>query len=102
VYHGQVTEDSEVTVEVCVPISLAQEGSTAAAMRLEPAHREAYVRLRKAQVGFPQVQSAYAAVERWIRSQRLQIADSPREVYFTDVSSAGPIDEVCGIAFPIR
>lgn len=102
VYHGQVTEDSEVTVEVCAPISLAQEGSTAAAMRREPAHREVYVRLTKAQVEFPQIQSANAAVEQWIRSQGLEIADSPREVYFTDVFSAGPTDEVCDIAFPIR
>ena len=35
-------------------------------MRREPAHREAYVRLTKAQVEFPHIQSAYAAVERWI------------------------------------
>ena len=34
-------------------------------MRLEPAHREAYVRLRKAQVAFPQILSAYYGVVRW-------------------------------------
>jgi effector-binding domain-containing protein len=102
VYHEQLTEDTEVPVEVCAPINPGQEGSTAAAMRREPAHREAYVRLTKAQVEFPQIQSAYAAVERWIHSQRLEIADAPREVYFTDVSSAGPTDEVCDVAFPIR
>ena len=82
VYHGQIADDSEVPVEVCAPISLAQEGSTAAAMRREPAHREAYVRITKAQVTFPEIQSVYAGLDRWIRSQRLEIADAPREVYF--------------------
>ena len=102
VYHGQIADDSEVPVEVCAPISLAQEGSTAAAMRREPAHREAYVRLTKAQVTFPEIQSVYAGLDRWIRSQRLEIADAPREVYFADFFSAGPSDDVCDVAFPIR
>jgi hypothetical protein len=102
VYHGQIAEDSEVPVEVCAPISLAQEGSTGAAMRHEPAHREAYVRLTKAQVVFPQIQSVYAGLEQWIRSQQREVADAPREVYFADFFAAGPSDEVCDVAFPIR
>jgi effector-binding domain-containing protein len=102
VYHGQLTEDSEIPVEVCAPIGPAEEGSSAAAMRREPAHREAYVRLTKAQVEFPQIQSAYAAVEQWIRSQRLEVGGPPREVYFTDFFAARPTDEVCDVAFPIH
>jgi effector-binding domain-containing protein len=102
VYHGQLTEDSEIPVEVCAPIDPAKDGSTSAAMRREPAHREAYVRLTKAQVKFPQIQSAYAVVEEWIRSQRLEVGGPPREVYFTDFFAARPTDEVCDVAFPIR
>jgi hypothetical protein len=102
VYHGPLNDESEVPVEVCAPIGLAHEESVAAAMRREPAHREAYVRLTKAQVAFPQIQSAFAAVERWARSQRLEIAGPAREVYFADFVSARPTDEVTDVALPVR
>ena len=49
VYHGQVTEESDGTVESARDHVSRQEGSTAAAMRRKLAHREAYVRLTKAQ-----------------------------------------------------
>ena len=71
-------------------------------MRREPAHREAYVRLRKAQVAFPQILSAYDGVTAWVALQGLAAAGAPREVYFTDFVSAGPAEEVCDVAFPIK
>ena len=54
VYYGEVNEDSDGPAEACVPIAptvglergTARRGATHA-MRFEPAHREAYVRLRK-------------------------------------------------------
>jgi hypothetical protein len=55
----------------CAPINPAHEGLAAVSMRREPAHREAYVRLRKAQFEHPQILSAYDAVEQWISSQGL-------------------------------
>ncbi|MGH3982379.1 MAG: MerR family transcriptional regulator [Pseudonocardiaceae bacterium] len=102
VYHGEVDEDSDGPVEVCAPINPAHEASGDVSMRREPAHREAYVRLRKAQVEHPQILSAYDVVEQWIRSRGLTDAGSPREVYFTDFDPAGPADEVCDVAYPIR
>jgi DNA-binding transcriptional MerR regulator len=102
VYHGEVNQDSDGPVEVCVPVKVGQEASTEAAVRQEPAHHEAYVRLRKAQVAFPQILSAYDAVSQWISAKRLSVAGSPREVYFTDFGSAAPTDEVCDVAFPVR
>ena len=69
-------------------------------MRREPAHREADLRLRKAQVEFPQILFAYDGVARWIHSQGLAVAGPPREVYFTDFAAAGTNDEVCDVAFP--
>jgi DNA-binding transcriptional MerR regulator len=99
VYRGEVNEDSDGPVEVCVPIDHA--ASEEAAMRHEPAHREAYVRLRKAQVEFPQILSAYDGVTCWIEARGLAVADAPREVYFTDFVAAAPDDEVCDVAFPI-
>jgi DNA-binding transcriptional MerR regulator len=104
VYHGEVNEDSDGPVEVCVPIDGTREPARDAAQmpsRVEPAHREAYVRIAKAQVEFPQILSAYDAVERWIAAKGRRVAGPPREVYFADFDAAAPTDEVCDIAFPI-
>ena len=98
VYHGEVNEDSDGPVEVCVPVGAGVPGSPA---RAEPAHREAYTRITKAQVAFPQILSAYEAVDGWIRSEGRTMTGSPREVYFADWDAAEPADEVCDIAFPV-
>jgi DNA-binding transcriptional MerR regulator len=97
IYHGEVNEDSDGPVEVCVPVEQAN-GSPS---RVEPAHREAYTRITKAQVEYPQILSAYDAVAQWIEKEGRSITGSPREVYFADWDAAGPTDEVCDIAFPV-
>jgi DNA-binding transcriptional MerR regulator len=100
VYHGEVSQDSDGPVEVCVPV--AENGSGEVASRVEPAHTEAYVRITKAQVGFPQILSAYDAVTKWIGSQGLILENcAPREIYFADWDAAGPDDEVCDVAYPL-
>jgi DNA-binding transcriptional MerR regulator len=107
VYYGEVNEDSDGPAEACVPIAPTSDAdalpdSTAThALRFEPAHREAYVRLRKAQVAFPQILSAYDGVIRWAAAHNIEITGAPREVYFVDFRSAGPSDEVCDVAFPV-
>ena len=101
VYHGEVNEDSDGPVEVCVPIGMTTDGSRDAATRTEPAHREAYVRLVKAQVAYPQILSAFDAVAGWIGSHGQTVAAAPREVYFADWDASGPGDEVCDVAFPV-
>jgi DNA-binding transcriptional MerR regulator len=101
IYHGEVNEESDGPVEVCVPVGVDRLGTIDAATRIEPAHREAYTRIRRAQVEYPQIIDAYDAVEQWVARENRQMAGSPREVYFADFMNAGPDDEVCDIAFPI-
>jgi DNA-binding transcriptional MerR regulator len=98
VYHGEVNEDSDGPVEVCVPVESEVPGR---ATRAEPAHREAYTRITKAQVEFPQILSAFEAVEGWIRSEGRTISGAPREIYFADWDAAAPTEKVCDIAFPV-
>jgi DNA-binding transcriptional MerR regulator len=98
VYHGEVNEDSDGPVEVCVPVVEEVDGVST---RREAAHREAYTRITKAQVEFPQILSAYEAVDSWIRTEGRTMTGSPREVYFADWDAAAPTDEVCDIAFPV-
>jgi DNA-binding transcriptional MerR regulator len=109
VYYGEVNEDSDGPAEACMPIAPTAEAHAAPpdtapthALRFEPAHREAYVRLRKAQVAFPQILSAYDGVMRWAAATGVEITGAPREVYFVDFRSAAPADEVCDVAFPVR
>ena len=101
IFHGEVNDDSDGPVEVCVPIEPRADLSDDVAARIEPAHREAYVRINRAMVEYPQILTAYDAVERWVGANGIAIAGPPREVYFTDFMAAGPNDEVCDIAFPI-
>jgi DNA-binding transcriptional MerR regulator len=101
IYHGEVNEDSDGPVEVCVPIPQGAP-TNGEPTRDEPEHHEAYTRITKAQVEFPQILSAYEAVDQWIRSENRSVAGSPREVYFANWDAAGPTDEVCDIAFPIN
>jgi DNA-binding transcriptional MerR regulator len=101
IYHGEVNMDSDGPVELCVPVAPASGAMLEAAMRSEPAHREAYVRLRKAQVQYPQILSAFDAVGHWLLSHGLSGAAAPREIYFADFAGAGPADEVCDVGFPV-
>jgi DNA-binding transcriptional MerR regulator len=101
VYHGEVDHDSDGPVEVCVPVDPARAAGLTAPTRTEPAHREAYVRITKAQVAFPQILSAFETVSRWVGDQGLPCGDSPREVYFADWDACGPDDEVCDVAYPL-
>jgi DNA-binding transcriptional MerR regulator len=102
VYHGEVNHDSDGPVEVCVPVDPAAADKLGTPTREEPAHREAYLRITKAQVAFPQILSAFDAVARWLTANDHVATLPPREVYFTDWHAAGPDDEVCDIAFPIQ
>jgi effector-binding domain-containing protein len=101
VYSGNPNE-GPVPVEVCAPISSEQEGASDVALRRMPAHREAYVRLTKAQTTPDQIGGVYVAVEQWVGAHGLDISDAPREVYFTDWMSAAPDDDVFDVAFPVR
>jgi DNA-binding transcriptional MerR regulator len=108
IFHGAVNDDSDGPVEVCVPVTrdlrpgteLPAEGVT---VREEPAHREAFVPVTRAQFDMPQILSAYDAVERWVAAHQRTWTGSPREVHVpgVDVAVAGPTDHVCDVAYPI-
>lgn len=100
IYHGEVNEDSDGPVEVCVPIAEAPPGLP---VRREAAHREAYLTITRAQLEFPQILSAFDAVATWLGSAGLTPAGPPREVYpgHIDMAAAAPDDPVCEVAYPV-
>ncbi|MFI8928744.1 MerR family transcriptional regulator [Streptomyces sp. NPDC053474] len=111
IYHSAVSEESDGPAEACVPVADLEaarawvrergraQGLTA---RVEPAYRMAYVRITKAQVAYPQILAAFDTVEEWITREGLVCTGPCREVYFADWDAAGPEDEVCDVAYPVR
>jgi DNA-binding transcriptional MerR regulator len=102
IYHGEVNEDSDGPVEVCVPFTGAVTAAGEAVRRTEPAHREAFTTITRAQTQFPGILDAYAAVERWIDERGVEMAGSPREVYFNSDPEPEADRPFCDIAFPIE
>jgi DNA-binding transcriptional MerR regulator len=101
IYHGEVNNDSDGPVEVCIPFTGDAPAGVEAAARAEPAHREAYTTITRAQCEFPGILDAYAAVEAWIEERGLSMGAAPREVYFVSEEEVGPDDLFCDVAFPI-
>jgi DNA-binding transcriptional MerR regulator len=96
IFHGEVTEDADGPVEVCVPVP---PGLNEVAVRREPAHREAYVPVVKGHFEPPQIYSVYDAVHRWVRSRGLRETGGAREVYGYP-EAAAPDAYVCDVAVP--
>jgi DNA-binding transcriptional MerR regulator len=100
VYHGEVTDDSDGPVEVCLPFTGALEPAGTLGIRLEPAHTEAYTRIPKRQIRFPEILRAYDAVAGWLQQHGVRPTLPPREIYFTDMAAAADDDPAADIAFP--
>ncbi|OII63748.1 MerR family transcriptional regulator [Streptomyces sp. CC77] len=101
VYHGEVSEDSDGPVEVCVPVAPGRAADAPAAARTEPAHREAYTTLTRAQAGYPQILSAYDAVYQWLAAHGRRESGPAREVYFGHWAQAAPDEQICDVAVPL-
>lgn len=101
IFHGEVNEDSDGPVEVCVPIS-GTDGVDLSGhpQRVEPAHREAYTPITRAQTEFPQILSAYDAVHRWLAEHGKEATAAPREVYVDGFVELAPNDHGCDVAYP--
>lgn len=102
IYHGDVSEDSNGPVEVALPIAAQRADQVTVPIRIEPAHREVYVTITRAQVRFPDILSAYDAVERWISDNNQTVAGSAREVYFADPSTGDEDELIADVAFPVE
>lgn len=101
IYHGQVTMDADGPVEVCVPVNGAVEPVDDIRVRVEPAHSEAYARITKAQVAYPEILEAYDSVHAWLEQKGKKTGEwSPREVYFADWDALSDDDPACDVAWP--
>jgi DNA-binding transcriptional MerR regulator len=90
-YHGEVNEEADGPVEVCVPAAGGEK-------RL-PAAEVAYTVAVGAQCEFPEIIGAYDAVAGWAKLRGRELDGPPREIYLSDPSREEPRME---IAWPIR
>ena len=81
IYHGPVTPEAEATVEVCVPFQGLVDPSGPIAIRVEPAHHEAYCTITMDECAYPRIMLAYDLVDDFVRTAVSTITGPPREVY---------------------
>jgi DNA-binding transcriptional MerR regulator len=99
IYHWELDFDSPGLVEVCVPFEGHLEPAPNLSVRLEPAHHEAFVRLTKAQVEYPDLLHTYDALTDWLHARSLIYA-APREIYFAPWDATPPDQPAFDVAFP--
>jgi DNA-binding transcriptional MerR regulator len=92
VYHGEVNEEDDGPVEVCVP--------TAGGDKTLPAGEVAYTIATGEQCRFPEIIGAYDAVARWAKENGRELEGSPREIYHSDPDKGE--EDRFEIAWPIR
>jgi DNA-binding transcriptional MerR regulator len=91
-YHGEVNEEADGPVEVCVPTETGDK-------RL-PASDVAFTVAAGPQCRFPEIIGAYDAVARWAKEHGRELDGPPREIYrFDPARGEEPRME---IAWPIR
>ena len=91
-YHGEVNEEDDGPVEVCVPTGDGDK-------RL-PAGEVAFTIATGDQCRFPEIIGAYDAVARWAKEHGRELEGPPREIYHSDPRKGE--EERIEIAWPIR
>ncbi|MDI2124605.1 MerR family transcriptional regulator [Yinghuangia seranimata] len=100
VYHGVVDEDGDGPVEVCAPTANAIEPAGRIGVRLEAAHRQAYIELTKGQAEYTTVVGAFAALATWLDERGLRQSAPPRETYYPNWADAADDEHVLDAAVP--
>ena len=102
IYHGEVNEDSNGPVEICLPFegeAITTDVITVRALKGGPV---AYTTTTVEQARFPEILQAYDAVHEWIRQRGHQISESPREIYLAAEDEVGQHEPFIEIAWPFR
>ena len=89
-YHGEVNEQADGPVEVCVP---REDGD-----KTLPPGKVAFTVAEGSQCDFPDILGAYEAVARWAKERGHELDGSPREIYLSDAGESPRME----IAFPLR
>ena len=93
IYHGEVNDEADGTVEVCVPTAERLDGGGAL-----PAGLVVSTTVEGAQTAYPEILSAFDAVADWAQQHGHGLDGPPREIYLS-----GPGEpERMEISWPVR
>jgi len=90
IYHGQINEQDDGPLEVCLPAAGAFSVRGDIQVRELRGGPAAVVSIRDDYLHFPLILQAYDAAHDWIAANDYQMAESPREVWLTTVEEGGP------------
>ncbi|MET8697768.1 MerR family transcriptional regulator [Kitasatospora sp. NPDC058032] len=102
IFHGYVGEDSDGLVEVCAPTLNAVEPTGRIAVRIDPAHREAYTEITKEHKDFATMAAIHDAVGAWVKEQGHDRDGGSREVYYPNFETAEPHEHTSDVTVPFR
>ncbi|MEV4186643.1 hypothetical protein AB0J28_34985 [Streptosporangium canum] len=85
---------------MCLPTGSPIESADGIGLRLELAHREAYVQVTRAECGYPTILPVHDALWAWLDAGNLRRCLSAREIYYPNWTTAAPTDHAADIAFP--
>ncbi|MBF8284674.1 MAG: transcriptional regulator, MerR family [Anaerolineales bacterium] len=102
IYHGEVNEDSNGPVEICLPVKgHIKPGKDIQVRSLAPA-QVAHTTITERQAEFPAILQAYDAIYEWIKQNGHKTTEPPREIYLSAPGEAGPDEPFIEIAWPFR
>ncbi|MFJ4793050.1 MerR family transcriptional regulator [Kitasatospora purpeofusca] len=102
VFHGHVSEESDGPVEVCAPTLNTVEPVGRIAVRIHPAHREAYTELTARTRDFAAMATVHDAVGAWVAEQGYERCGGNREVYYPNFMTAEPHEHTSDVTVPFR
>lgn len=103
-YHGEVTRDSDGPVEFCCPVEESAIGDVAArypdmTTKSEPAGREAYVAVTKADMA---TSLAFEKLRAWFTDNGTEPIGHPKQIFLGDPDAIAPDDTLYELAVPVR
>ena len=106
-FYGEVSDDSDGPMELCRPVDAAtgsevSEEAPDIQLRVEPAHDEAYIRLRADEITWPEMLPAVDALGRWVTDAARQPLGTFRQLLIADQRTAPTDTFVCDLTFPLR
>lgn len=100
--HEGPTRDAPGIMEVCVPYTGHAVPTAEISLKHEPAHRAAFIRLRKEQARPSDLMQAHHAAQQWLQEHGHALVMGSREVYFADWVNTQDHEDAFDLAFPFE
>lgn len=83
IYHGSINEQEDGPIEICLPVAEVVKAKGDVQVKTLEGGKAASVIMLGAQCDFPAILGAYDAAADWIQKNGYQMAEPPREVWYS-------------------